>query len=132
MGCGMSNTRIKPKQNNENQEEEKEVEDDIAPIGAFLKQVSTVDSIPCPSGIVPITCLEDFTYPVVLSNFKFQDDQCIGIQLPIIAVAVTELSRIMCFGHIQMFSAFLGSTKNSTKFFRQAIRYLNLDETYIP
>ncbi|OHS94386.1 hypothetical protein TRFO_39432 [Tritrichomonas foetus] len=73
---------------------------DIRDSFQFMKK--SVRKIKCPGGKVPILCLNDDSFPVVLISLYFGDDKMIKIRLPIVAASVHALGRLICFSHIEL------------------------------
>ncbi|KAK8899925.1 hypothetical protein M9Y10_002248 [Tritrichomonas musculus] len=64
-----------------------------------------VQSIRCPSGMVPAVVLSQLSIPILISKMSFYSDKSsTSIQLPIVVCTFPLIARIICFSHQKMLS----------------------------
>ena len=66
--------------------------------------IDGVDSFKVPSGLIPIVCLSENTFPICVNNLRLGEDKITNIQLPIIAASNAGNGKIICFSSYKMFS----------------------------
>ena len=138
MGCGAaravavspasSKSNIKGgTNNNETAAESGDSYQDLAQNYEYL--VNNCSSFKCPPGTVPIICLEKDTIPVIESTLLLDELHQTGVFLPVIAANIKFKGRIICYGHIDMFSRAYFNSRDTANVLYNSLIWLNGKKT---
>ena len=81
-------------------------------------------SIKCPPGMVPVVCLTQDSFPVIVSDLSLEDEQTTEIKLPIAAASCSEKGRIFCMSQINFLSDSIFLSEDNSRLFYNVLIWL--------
>ena len=96
--------------------------DDI--LNSFNFITNEIDSIMCPSGMMPIACMTKDSFAVVDTELILSDQEKTNITLPVVACSVAKLGRFVCLGHIFMLFSNYFLTNDTSSFYHNIFVWL--------
>lgn len=97
-------------------------------IQAFSFLISDCQNFKCPAGAVPIACLNDNSFPLVVSSLSINPSSQTDVYMPVLAASIKSNGRIICYGHINMFNHDIFNSNHTAALIHNTLLWLNQKE----